>query len=321
MPFVAEQQDHSRVDITDYSTPKLQLDGLLLHCPYCHSKFTIVATEKTTPHFRHRARCPDSVAQSYFSGETEEHRQAKRFLKLLCLKHLGKYTQAHPELEVRDEICNRIADLMISYQFGYRQAIEAQLSRVDVSNIHERTESYLKAGIDVIWFLGPNCRDERILDYLTREIGIYCFIDIEQGAFVISAENYVWRDGRLLSHSTEHMGDYLYLLEHMMRLLVVRYLRVYKYGFSPDFKLAINGTGGSENLFGSNMLSLRNHAAVESKKYHIPNERYPINFWTLTSPANAARWAQERHIRPMESGAVLAIRSRSIHCPNLPPDI
>jgi hypothetical protein len=318
MPFVAEQEDHSRVDITDYSVPKLQLYGRLLQCPYCHSKFHIVY--KKIAFFRHRARCPDPVAQSYFSGETEEHRQAKRFLKLLCLQHLGKYTRTQPELEVRDKICNRIADLMISYQFGYRQVIEAQLCRVDVSNIQDRTESYFKAGIDVIWFLGPKCRDDRILDYLKRETGIYCFIDLEQGAFEISAENYVWRDCRLLSHRTEQMGGYLYLLEHMMRLLVLRYLRVYRYGFSPDFKLAINGTDGSENLFGSNMLSLRNHGAVESKKCQVSNQRYPVNFWTLTSPENAARRARVRHIRAMESDAVLAIRSRSVHSPRLPSD-
>lgn len=286
MPFVAERQNHQRVDITDYKTPKLQLNGLDLHCPYCPSDFTIVSSENVTPHFRHRARCIDPVAEAYFSGETEEHRQAKRFLKTLFVDHLKNYTTATPELEVRDSVCNRIADLMISYPFGYRQAIETQLSRVNVENIISRTASYFEGGIDVIWFLGPRCRDERVRDYLKGEIGFYHFIDRQNDSFAISAAYHSLVEDKVWSYSIPDGGEYSSLWSHMIRLAIVRYLQSYRYGFSPDFVKAILGTNRAESLFGGTMKSLKEHVAVVGEKHELPNQRWPINLWRITSPEN-----------------------------------
>lgn len=318
MPFVAELADHRRVDITNYPTPKLQLNGLELHCPYCPSNFTIVSTENVTRHFRHYARCTDPVAEAYFSGETESHRKAKRFLKSLFVDHLKNYTKTTPELEVRDSVCNRIADLMISYPFGYRQAIEVQLSRVNAENIISRTASYFEGGIDVIWFLGPNCRDERVRDYLKGQIGFYHFIDCSDDSFAISAAYHYLVENEFRSYSTPDGGEYSSLWSHMIRLAIIRYLQFYRYGFSPDFVKAILGTTRAEALFGGTMKSLKEHGAVVGEKYELPNQRWPINLWKITSPENAAAWVTDRRIKPMRQRAKRAIMSRSNHKPVLP---
>lgn|GEM_PF-5164237 len=318
MPFVAALPNHQRIDITEYPTPKLQLDGLDLHCPYCPSRFMIVSGERLTPHFRHHEFCRDPIAQLYFSGETEEHRQAKRFLKALFVQHIKNYSRAIPELEVRDAVCNRIADLMISYPFGYRQAIEVQLSRVGVQNIIERTTSYFNGGIDVVWFLGPHCRDERIREYLKEQIGFYHFIDFKSNSFAISPAYHYLVDGDFRSYSFEENTEYSQLWAHMIRLAILRYLQVYRYGFSPDFAKAILGTRRAETLFGGNFKSLKEHGAVVGEKYVWLGQRWPITLWQIASPENTAIWARARGLRPMRQSGLQAIRSRSKHQPALP---
>jgi hypothetical protein len=312
MPFIAEKSNNTRIDITEYATPKLQIDTNDLRCPYCHTPFNIVHTESVMAHFRHKERCTDEVAQAYFSGETDEHRQAKKFLKELFVQHLAGYSTIRPELEVHDPSCNRIADIMISYPFGYRQAIEAQFSRVDLENIKARTLSYFESGIDVVWFLGPQCRDERIREFLQNRLGVYYYIDNQEGCFSISeTTHYINSNGEINTFPNSSSCNSMRLWKDIIRLCVVRYLQVYGRGFAPHFAEAINGTQLAEKLFGANLGSLKKRGAVEGTPKTIPDRQHEIKLWKVIDGEIARQWANEHKIHPMPEPAKELIKSKN----------
>jgi len=301
MPFIAVDQQSKRVDITDYQRPKIELSDQDLFCPYCHIDFIIVSGEKVASHFRHKQECQNPIAAAYFSGETEEHRQAKTFIKQQFIKELRNYTRLRPELEVLAEPASRIADVMISYPFGYRQAIEIQLSRVSLENIQERTEDYFQAGIDVFWLLGPEAREERIVHYLQSLFG-ECYYVTPTGASFRLSKFIGWE------------SKYTDLWKELLRLAIVRYLQVYRAGLAPDFRQAISGHQKIEYLFGSNLGTLKKAGAVEDlEECLFRGYRYPVKFWKLSSPKRAVAWLKQRHIRPMRPEALEVIQSRSVH--------
>lgn len=309
MPFVGLCEGQ-RIDITEFPNAKLTLKGREIICPYCSANLNVVGGNQVIEHFRHDAACKNLIAQAYFSGETPEHKQAKKFLKGQFTEHLGKYTTLVPELEVMAEDAGRIADLMVTYPFGYRQAIEVQLSRVPAENIQERTESYIGAGIDVVWVLGKNVRDPLLVDYLKRKFGHTLLIED------VTTIPRLFVGHRLLSPGGPELQPYLadgqeWVWNHFLLLAFARYLQINRGGFSPDFNVAVQGKLTVESFFGGKMSSLRNEGAVTSTPTNFSGRRSSPKLWNLLDAVKARKWFKDRWIDPMQDSALAIIKARS----------
>ena len=316
VPFIGQTDHGIRVDITDYAQPKLDLKSVDICCPYCESGFSIVMGEKVSAHFRHRSVCTNPIAQEYFSGETQEHRRAKALVKELFVRELRAYTTASPELEVYVEEAGRIADLLVEYPFGYMQAIEVQLSRVTEENIRKRTEAYISHGIDVLWLLGPKCRDITICDYLTRRLGCFYHIDVGDRYIDIRPKTLIRRGGG--NATSLQLGEHIW--KHMLILIFARYLQVYRVGFSPDFRQAMSGTLKVEKFFGGQMNSLQKRGAVVGREVKTAGYRYSPKLWRLNDLQAVGLWIKERRVTPMKPGALGSIRRRARHTSSIPCD-
>ena len=153
MPLVArDKSTGERVSMCDYSDPRRDMIGMDLVCPYCGIKMIVVAGLVTVHHFRHASgecTCPyDS------HPESQEHMLSK----VVLAKNLGKWLPlfecAAVGIEVPVPEAHRIADLMYTFDDGWRIAVEVQLASITTESLEARTRDYALAGVDVYWFLG-----------------------------------------------------------------------------------------------------------------------------------------------------------------------
>lgn len=152
MPFVAvTKSTGNRVNILDYQNPRLDLLSSDLSCPLCGEEMIIVAGAHRISHFRHKVVC-SSDFQSH--PESPEHLQAKIDIVDLLRNTLGEYTDASIDMEVPIPEVRRIADVLVSFPMGWREAHEIQLSPISVLDLEARTNDYARAGISVTWWLG-----------------------------------------------------------------------------------------------------------------------------------------------------------------------
>lgn len=117
-------------------------------CPHCdtgvsHVKEHTRLGNLVISHYRHKTPCPYSS-----EPESQEHLQMKLDV-YDRLKHLFK----HIELEVKLE--DRIADIYGILKNGQKIAIECQVSPISIPLWEERTLSYARKGIGVLWILHP----------------------------------------------------------------------------------------------------------------------------------------------------------------------
>lgn len=178
MPLVAINQDTGkRIDLTDYTVPKIELQGNRFICPVCESRMTIRHGFKVSPHFAHlpSERCPYA---DYAAGETPEHKSGKVWL----VNHLRSMFSGMYDTEITVEKyfreAGRIADVAMIFPGGYVHAYEIQLAGISVDSLDNRTRTYLDAGIDITWFIGNKADTPTNREWITRHQGEALIISI-----------------------------------------------------------------------------------------------------------------------------------------------
>ncbi len=153
MPFVAEHKEsHARIDITQVANPRLEIDQEQCICPLCGEAFTMRVGMILRPHFAHRIR----VCNTEYSTHKESlaHLEAKLYLRDHLRREFPEYSAASIELEVKLQPIWRVADVLVTFPSGWRQAHEVQLASITREELEQRTNDYTSMGIDVVWWLG-----------------------------------------------------------------------------------------------------------------------------------------------------------------------
>lgn len=180
MPLVGmNKHTKQRLDITKVLEPRKIVAKGDLVCPLCLQPMTVVAGLIRIPHFRHLSACTSETPRH---PESIKHLLGKAFVAVLVSEN---DPDAVVDFEVRVPECNRVADVLVSLDGGWRVAHEVQLASITTAELAERTKSYLGAGIDVTWWIGgkantpanrnwieDNFGDVRILEYGITEYGL-----------------------------------------------------------------------------------------------------------------------------------------------------
>lgn len=114
-------------------------------CPFCYGDLHLKSGPKVRPHFAHVAEC----TYAYHENESVEHLEAKVLMKdwLMGQKIPAVLEKAFPAIK-------RVADIFFKYH-GRDYVIEIQKSSQSSVGFKERTESYHRLNITVIWlFIG-----------------------------------------------------------------------------------------------------------------------------------------------------------------------
>lgn len=156
MPYVAIDTD-TRKRVDTYSSVRVEEDfpqeefgGGRLICQFCGAPMHTRQGERYSPHFVHDAECDRAGYPS--KPESAEHFAGKAFVREVLRK-------AHPNESVEVEVpiagCKRIADVLVSFRDGWSIAHEIQFSSIAEPELIRRTRDYHRAGVDVMWWFGP----------------------------------------------------------------------------------------------------------------------------------------------------------------------
>ncbi len=146
-------QKGSRINLSD-GIPDLQP----FFCPHCQSLLILKNGKVKRAHFAHMSlnNCPLSQ-----KNETEEHLSLKASL-YMSLK------QSNHDVQVEKYFAriNQIADVFVNHKL----VLEVQCSSLKLERLIERTMSYQKEELTVIWLLGKNLWLKRHLSQLHRQV-------------------------------------------------------------------------------------------------------------------------------------------------------
>lgn len=175
MPFIAlDKSTKERIDILEIDQPRLKLKSGDCICQLCGEPMIVRSGPILRPHFAHYADCTSDFKPGH--EETPEHLFAKRELKRLLCEQFGP-SKIKIDYEVPIPEIKRVADVLVVFPMGWRVAHEVQLSGISSSDLEERTNDYLRAGIDVIWWLGKAANTERNRDWCVSKFGYALSID------------------------------------------------------------------------------------------------------------------------------------------------
>ena len=104
-------------------------------------------------HFYHYRVCTSNYKTN---PESPEHIAGKHFIGENFLPKLNDYAIFKPQYEVPVKDVMRVADILLDFNMGWRIAHEVQLSPISVEELTQRTDDYLRAGIDVLWWFGKS---------------------------------------------------------------------------------------------------------------------------------------------------------------------
>lgn len=160
--FVALLEDYSRLELLSLSLEEIRkFRGRQFKCHLCEQEMVLKAGDIITPHFAHKDKCPyENYART---NESEEHIRAKAFLMKWLPFALRDMADVKVESEFPVHPVRRIADLIIESDTGWGFVFEVQLSAITVEEIRRRTNDYLRAGLNVLWFLGGDALKSRVL--------------------------------------------------------------------------------------------------------------------------------------------------------------
>jgi Competence protein CoiA-like family len=113
-------------------------------CPKCRDVVVLKKGRIRIHHFAHKP----PVSCTWGKGETNAHRQAKKVFKDIFIK---RGLRAEVEYEISCLPNDRRADVVVWSPQGQRYAIELQHTGIDYKELEERTNSYINAGVRVIW--------------------------------------------------------------------------------------------------------------------------------------------------------------------------
>lgn len=100
--------------------------------------------------FAHKANASECPFEAESERESVRHRELKHAAAEALRRHFGEDV-ARVEYEVRFPHLRRIADAVITLTDGSRVAVEAQLSPLTLDTLQERTDSYVRDDIEVVW--------------------------------------------------------------------------------------------------------------------------------------------------------------------------
>jgi competence CoiA-like predicted nuclease len=176
MPFIAlNAETRERIDITTIENPRLVLKPGECICQLCEIPMIIKAGQIMRAHFAHVAACPTDYESH---PESQEHREAKVFLATHSHEAFAEYTDAKIEYEVPIPEVMRIADLLVTFPMGWRIAHEIQLASITTETLEARTNDYLQAGIDVVWWLGKSANTPANRDWCRQTFGYALSLNI-----------------------------------------------------------------------------------------------------------------------------------------------
>jgi competence protein CoiA len=178
MPLIAKiASTNERVDITKLKNPRAELKAGDLVCQLCGSPMIIKQGMIKKPHFAHKAECTSDY-QSH--PESPEHLAGKELIAKTLKAELPEYSLAEIEYEFPIPEVRRIADVVAKFPNGWIVAHECQLASITVEELEKRTEDYLYAGVDVIWWLGKAANTKSNLDWSHSKFGFALVLNYEQ---------------------------------------------------------------------------------------------------------------------------------------------
>jgi competence CoiA-like predicted nuclease len=155
MPFIAiDKISGNRIDILTVSNPRYTLKSSDCTCQLCGERMFIKAGPLIRPHFSHYADCKSDYKPSH--AETPEHLFSKIQLRQLLKEQFENLNQIEIDYEVPIPEIRRVADVLVTFPMGWRMAHEIQLANISLEELEERTNDYLRSGIDVYWWLGKS---------------------------------------------------------------------------------------------------------------------------------------------------------------------
>ena len=120
-------------------------------CPKCQSVVVLKKGRIVSHHFAHKP----PVNCSWAKGETKGHLAAKQLFKE---EFVGRGLRAKVEYEINSLPNDRRADVMVWSPNEILFALELQHTPIGYDDLENRTRSYIRAGVRVIWipFIRPN---------------------------------------------------------------------------------------------------------------------------------------------------------------------
>ncbi len=179
MAFIAKDKETGkRIDITLVKLPKIELPAGSCVCPLCdepllvrsayvrENRFTVRA------HFAHYGETCNAPYDRH--PESPEHHAGKLEVARYLLDLFGKTVKIELEVPVAMDwrAKGRVADVMLTWPGGQREAHEIQLAAITEDEIKERTRDYLRAQMDVAWWIGGRAADNvNVRRYLEDTFG------------------------------------------------------------------------------------------------------------------------------------------------------
>jgi competence protein CoiA len=172
MPFVAlDKITKERIDITKIENPRAELKSGEVICQLCEAPMIVKAGQIIRPHFAHFSDCQTDYN---YHPQSPEHLLGKEMVANALKSHFSDYANADIDFEVRVPEVKRVADVMATFQNGWRQAHEVQLASITIGDLDQRTGDYYRAGVDVVWYLGNNANTQANKTWCLEKFG-YCF--------------------------------------------------------------------------------------------------------------------------------------------------
>lgn len=180
MPFIACDSRKERIDITLFENPRNQISNDEVFCPFCKSKMFIRGGPKVVYHFYHQAKCKNDFERH---PESILHLNCKRKVAEALKAEINEYSTAKIEYEFPIVKARRIADIMAIFPNGWMIAHEIQLSYISIETLEKRTEDYLSAGIDIVWWLGKSANTETNRDWCREKFGVCYTLNLSENFF------------------------------------------------------------------------------------------------------------------------------------------
>lgn len=180
MPLIAKHATTGeRLDITTVDRPRQTWMPGDIICPLCGGGMIVKAGLIKIPHFAHRNICTTDYK---CHPESAEHIAGKMFVAKMVKEHTAEWQyEGHSiEFEYPVKEIKRVIDVALLFPSGWIIAHEVQLAGITTEELQERTDDYLRAGIDVIWWLGNNANTPSNSQWLSNRYGAYHSIHFTQ---------------------------------------------------------------------------------------------------------------------------------------------
>lgn len=176
------------------------------YCPVCKGELRARGGETPAsrrPHFFHRVRsenCPlDRIKENNFGDNLVFHELGKSAIYSYLTKQyeyqISKEGWFIDIEHYNPSIPERVADLaVIDGDQELYQVYEIQLSKIPITKLEERTDSYESRNVEVHWWFGKGCDCEEIRLWSKRRFGqfnlvVFDFYSCESEIFSVTPDN------------------------------------------------------------------------------------------------------------------------------------